>query len=84
MRLTYFQGYVVTCDENDHIRRDAMVLGRPLREIPKGSPKEVDSVAVDRIWLVKTINEYEAAMKRGSDRIVELLEEKLEKTKEKK
>lgn len=73
MKLAYFQGFVVTCNDDNTIPVSARVIGEPITLETKA---QMDKVAVDRIWLVKTINEYEATVKRHNDRIVELLEEK--------
>jgi len=89
-RVTYFQGYVVTANEDGSIPLNSIVIAHPLESfragpglapVASGELKEMDAVAVDRQWLVTFINgmlateaNSVAKLVAKDERIVELLE----------
>jgi hypothetical protein len=77
VKLAFFQGYVVTCDQDGRIPPDASVVAYPAYGfIETPGLKVADAVACDRRWLVATFNTMLATEASMSEKIADLLTEK--------
>lgn len=76
MKLAFFQGYVVTAEDDGRIPPDATVVAYPLPLVPTPGLVEKDGVACDRRWLVTTFNTMLKTEKRMSEKLAELQAEK--------